>query len=756
MAVPPVEGLFAAQGPIIGDPDTLWMASIAGYNPARSELVAYDTKDLRLLSRLPLDGFVPHRASMALASDGTVYVGTALEGAGGRLYATNATTGFYRAWNLPRPVVTAPVLRGDSVVLVAAEYILQAMSPDGTVLWTFETKPLQGEPRMPITAGPILDADGNIYLGDLSGELYALTPDGKERWPSLDLGYRIDASPAIGPANVLYVLAEGEGPAGQGQLVHALDLQRQGASKWTTPFQLPSALGYSSPVIGADGRIYFGGGEKFYAVADDGTQGQLEWSFDVEGNVISSPLLAPDGMLYFGSGYGGDPGRFYALQASGPSAESPWPMFRHDLRRTANAASANSPPTIALTSPSTGSTYVSPASVTLTATASDRDGSITRVQFFVGATLLETLTNSPYSVQLNLPTPGDYVLMARATDNLGAKADSTPVTISVQPERPLNDNFAEPTVLSGVNIGVNGSNLRGTKEASEPSPPGELGGKSVLWSWPGPRSGPAFREGDHQALRRLEPEGRAVPVLEGEVPSVARGQLDADVDRARRERRRADHEHEHGGWPLRARGHRAGGHQGQQVDRGRPHHPPLPASSVMRRSRSTRFRMASPKPGAGVAERSPSSASRRRRDSSSWRARRSGIPVALVLEAAARDGYSGRIGLILAVAADGKLLAVRVTAHKETPGLGDYIDPKKDRNKKRPWITQFNDLGFDSVPRDKWRVKKDGGRFDQMSGATISARAVTNASGRALAWTLEHRDKLFALPANSRFEEKKQ
>ena len=142
-------------------------------------------------------------------------------------------------------------------------------------------------------------------------------------------------------------------------------------------------------------------------------------------------------------------------------------------------------------------------------------------------------------------------------------------------------------------------------------------------------------------------------------------------------------------------------------------------------------------------------------DTRLWRARRNGAPAALVLEAAARDGYSGRISLILAVAADGKLLAVRVTAHKETPGLGDYIDPKKDRNKTRPWITQFNDLGFDSVPRDKWRVKKDGGRFDQMSGATISARAVTNASGRALAWTQEHRDKLFALPANGRYEEKK-
>jgi hypothetical protein len=113
-----------------------------------------------------------------------------------------------------------------------------------------------------------------------------------------------------------------------------------------------------------------------------------------------------------------------------------------------------------------------------------------------------------------------------------------------------------------------------------------------------------------------------------------------------------------------------------------------------------------------------------------------------VLEAAARDGYSGRIALIMAVAADGRLLALRVTSHKETPGLGDYIDPKKDRNKARPWITQFNGLGLAEVPRDKWRVKKDGGRFDQMSGATISARAVTNASGKALAWAVENRERL--------------
>ena len=136
-----------------------------------------------------------------------------------------------------------------------------------------------------------------------------------------------------------------------------------------------------------------------------------------------------------------------------------------------------------------------------------------------------------------------------------------------------------------------------------------------------------------------------------------------------------------------------------------------------------------------------------------YRARKNGEPAALVFEAAATDGYSGRIGLLLAVKASGELLAVRVTEHRETPGLGDYIEPKKDKNKTQPWITQFSNLGFDTLTLEQWRVKKDGGRFDQRAGATISARAVTNASGRALAWALKHRNRLFTLPANSRFAE---
>lgn len=136
-----------------------------------------------------------------------------------------------------------------------------------------------------------------------------------------------------------------------------------------------------------------------------------------------------------------------------------------------------------------------------------------------------------------------------------------------------------------------------------------------------------------------------------------------------------------------------------------------------------------------------------------YRARKNGLPVALVLETSALDGYSGEIRLILAVLVDGRLGAVRVTGHKETPGLGDYIDPKKDKNKTSPWIDQFSNRHFGDTPREKWRVKKDGGVFDQHVGATISARAVTKATAKGLAWALDRAETLYALPTGARYEE---
>jgi electron transport complex protein RnfG len=82
-------------------------------------------------------------------------------------------------------------------------------------------------------------------------------------------------------------------------------------------------------------------------------------------------------------------------------------------------------------------------------------------------------------------------------------------------------------------------------------------------------------------------------------------------------------------------------------------------------------------------------------------------------------GYAGEIKLMMGIDADGKVLGVRVLAHKETPGLGDKIEVKKG-----PWIERFTGLSMGNPPIERWKVKKDGGDFDQFAGATITPRGV--------------------------------
>lgn len=137
-----------------------------------------------------------------------------------------------------------------------------------------------------------------------------------------------------------------------------------------------------------------------------------------------------------------------------------------------------------------------------------------------------------------------------------------------------------------------------------------------------------------------------------------------------------------------------------------------------------------------------------------YRARLDDQAAALIVEAIAPDGYAGRIELAVAVSNDGRISGIRATSHKETPGLGDYIDPRKDKNRNRPWITQFNGMGYDQVVPEKWRVRRDGGVFDYHIGATISARAVTNMSGQALSFANSHREALFDAASGSLFMEK--
>jgi electron transport complex protein RnfG len=107
-------------------------------------------------------------------------------------------------------------------------------------------------------------------------------------------------------------------------------------------------------------------------------------------------------------------------------------------------------------------------------------------------------------------------------------------------------------------------------------------------------------------------------------------------------------------------------------------------------------------------------------------------------------GYSGTISLIMGVNAKGEILGVRVLAHSETPGLGDKIEEKKD-----DWIFSFNGLSFDNTPESQWAVKKDGGRFDQFSGATITPRGVVKAVKEGLEFFNAHRAELLAAEDNA-------
>jgi len=104
----------------------------------------------------------------------------------------------------------------------------------------------------------------------------------------------------------------------------------------------------------------------------------------------------------------------------------------------------------------------------------------------------------------------------------------------------------------------------------------------------------------------------------------------------------------------------------------------------------------------------------------------------LAVPVTARDGYAGDIQLMVGVTKDGTITAVSVIAHQETPGLGDLIEANKS-----DWLLQFPDTSLHNPDAQRWTVKKDGGTFDQITGATITPRAVVIAVKKALQYAEE-------------------
>jgi electron transport complex protein RnfG len=125
-------------------------------------------------------------------------------------------------------------------------------------------------------------------------------------------------------------------------------------------------------------------------------------------------------------------------------------------------------------------------------------------------------------------------------------------------------------------------------------------------------------------------------------------------------------------------------------------------------------------------------------DSTVYRARLLGEPVAAIFNSIAPDGYNGKIYLLVGVYIDGSLAGVRVVKHAETPGLGDAVEIRKS-----PWINDFAGKSLTDPSQEGWSVKRDGGDFDQFTGATITPRAVVAAVRNTLLYYQQNADMIF-------------
>jgi len=123
-----------------------------------------------------------------------------------------------------------------------------------------------------------------------------------------------------------------------------------------------------------------------------------------------------------------------------------------------------------------------------------------------------------------------------------------------------------------------------------------------------------------------------------------------------------------------------------------------------------------------------------------YRAKKNNQVIAVIIETIAPDGYSGEIKTLVGIDQEDKILGVRVITHKETPGLGDYIEIEKSQ-----WIKNFDLKSSDKMTEKEWAVKKDGGDFDYVSGATITPRAVIKSTYKSLLYAKENKKRLFAL-----------
>ena len=117
-------------------------------------------------------------------------------------------------------------------------------------------------------------------------------------------------------------------------------------------------------------------------------------------------------------------------------------------------------------------------------------------------------------------------------------------------------------------------------------------------------------------------------------------------------------------------------------------------------------------------------------------------PVAALFAVTARDGYAGSIRVLVGIEYDGTVTGVRILEHRETPGLGDRIVSSRS-----DWVLQFDGHSLGNPSADGWAIRRDGGQFDQLTGASVTPRAVISVVKETLIYFDAHREEIFAAPA---------
>ncbi len=222
-------------------------------------------------------------SSPTIAEDGTIIVHTSRH-----IHAINPDGTEKWSWHVGASVRSLPTIGEDGTIYVGisplfpADYHqLLALNRNGTEKWRFST---EGNVLHP----PAVGEDGTIYMGSRA-QLYAINPDGTEKWNSTEVGVR--SSPAIGSCGTIYV--------GSGRSLHALHSEhtegQPGTEKWNTTI---GDSQISTITIGGEGTIYISSGGSLHAVHSERTEeqpGMDKWKFYLAG---SSPAIGEDGTIY--------------------------------------------------------------------------------------------------------------------------------------------------------------------------------------------------------------------------------------------------------------------------------------------------------------------------------------------------------------------------------------------------------------------------------------------------------------------------